>query len=255
MRLKRWVNLMSLDFRIVIPARYASLRLPGKPLRMIAGKPMIEWVYLAALQARASEVMVATDDKRIVDAVVGFGGQVCMTDSSHRSGTDRIVEVARTLGWDKDEIVVNLQGDEPLMPVSNIVQVAEILARHDCAMATLHKLIDARQAQDPNLVKLVHDKNGRALYFSRSVIPYDRSGEIDQYYGHIGIYAYRVGFIETFAALAPSKLEIAESLEQLRALDNGYSIHSEIVSAIPGPGIDTEDDLARVEKLMGSSST
>ncbi len=213
---------------------------------------MIEWVYRAAQQASATEVIVATDDQRIVDVVEGFGGQACMTDGSHRSGTDRILEVTRKLNWSKDSIVVNLQGDEPLMPAVNITQVAANLASRECSMATLHQTIDANEAQDPNLVKLVHDQHGQALYFSRSVIPYNRTGEVGQYCGHIGIYAYRVEFIEIFSELAPCELEIMESLEQLRALYNGYSIHSEIARAIPGPGIDTEEDLARVEKLMES---
>ena len=213
---------------------------------------MIEWVYRAAQQASATEVVVATDDQRIIDAVEGFGGQACMTDSSHHSGTDRILEVTRKLNWSKDSIVVNLQGDEPLMPAVNITQVAANLASRECSMATLHKEIDALEAEDPNQVKLVHDHEGHALYFSRSVIPYNRGGEVGQYCGHIGIYAYRVEFIETFSELAPCDLEITESLEQLRALVNGYSIHSEIARAIPGPGIDTEEDLALVEKLMES---
>ena len=243
---------MAIDFRIVIPARYASSRLPGKPLRSISGKSMIEWVYRAAQQAKACEVVVATDDQRIFDAVEGFGGNACMTASSHCSGTDRILEVATIRQWSGDSIVVNLQGDEPLMPAVNITQVAENLAANDCSMATLHKVIDASQAQDPNLVKLVHDRSGHALYFSRSLIPYDRSGQFERYLGHIGIYAYRVGFLETFSQLAPCELEIAESLEQLRALCNAYSIHSEIARAAPGPGVDTEQDLARVEEIMAS---
>ena len=245
---------MAVDFRIVIPARYASLRLPGKPLRLIHGKPMIEWVYQAAQQANASEIVVATDDQRIYDQVTGFGGDACMTASSHRSGTDRILEVVKIRQWSRDSIVVNLQGDEPLMPAANIVQVAENLAASDCSMATLHKLIDLSEAQDPNQVKLVHDQSGHALYFSRALIPYDRSGELEQYFGHIGIYAYRAGFLETFSQLAPCELEITESLEQLRALYNGYSIHSEIARAVPGPGIDTEQDLARAKKLIAAMS-
>jgi 3-deoxy-manno-octulosonate cytidylyltransferase (CMP-KDO synthetase) len=245
---------MAVEFRIVIPARYASSRLPGKPLRSIHGKSMIEWVYRAAQQAKASEVVVATDDQRIFDEVEGFGGNACMTASSHRSGTDRILEVVKIKQWSSDSIVVNLQGDEPLMPAVNITQIAENLAASNCSMATLHKVIDLNQAQDPNQVKLVHDQSGHALYFSRSLIPYDRSGEVEQYLGHIGIYAYRVGFLETFSQLAPCELEIAESLEQLRALCNGYSIHSEIARAAPGPGIDTEQDLARVIKLMATMS-
>jgi 3-deoxy-manno-octulosonate cytidylyltransferase (CMP-KDO synthetase) len=245
---------MAVDFRIVIPSRYASQRLPGKPLRNIHGKSMIEWVYQAAQQANASEIVVATDDQRIFDQVEGFGGDACMTASSHLSGTDRILEVATIRQWSKDSIVVNLQGDEPLMPAVNITQVAENLAASACSMATLHKVIDLTEAQDPNQVKLVHDQSGHALYFSRSLIPYDRSGELEQYFGHIGIYAYRVGFLETFSQLAPCELEIAESLEQLRALCNGYSIHSEIAATVPGPGIDTEQDLARAEKLIAAMS-
>lgn len=211
---------------------------------------MIEWVYQAAQQTEASAIVVATDDERIVAAVESFGGRACITGDHHRSGTDRILEVAQLLQWEPDCIVVNLQGDEPLMPAVNINQVAHNLEIHDCAIATLHKMIDAEQARDPNLVKLVHDHRGRALYFSRSVIPYQRGDQAGQYCGHIGLYAYRVGFIETFSQLEPSELEIVESLEQLRALNYGYSIHSEIAQAIPGPGIDTEEDLHRVEALL-----
>ena len=240
---------MKPGFSIVIPARYASQRLPGKPLLDICGQPMIERVYHAACQSEADEVVVATDDRRIADTVEAFGGTACMTDGAHRSGTDRIVEVARTLGWDAQRLIVNLQGDEPLMPAANITQVARNLAAHDCAMATLHKRIDAVAAQDPDLVKLVHDGAGYALYFSRSPIPYDRGGDA-AYCGHIGIYAYRAGFVETFSRLEPSALEIAESLEQLRALSNGYRIHSELAREDPGPGIDTAEDLERVRRIM-----
>ena len=244
------------EFRIVIPARYASERLPGKPLRQIHGKTMIEWVYRAARQAAAVEIVVATDDQRIYDEVTGFGGKACMTDSSHRSGTDRILEVARTLAWSDDCIIVNLQGDEPLMPAANLVQVADNLLSSGCAMATLHKEIDSEHAADPNQVKLVHDNRGHALYFSRAVIPFDRAaGNNTSYHGHIGLYAYRVGFVETFSQLDPCDLEIAESLEQLRALCNGYSIHSEIARELPGPGIDTEADLLHAEQLMKATWT
>lgn len=237
----------------MIPARYASTRLPGKPLREIRGKPMIEWVYRAAGRSGAVEVVVATDDRRIADAVEAFGGRACLTDSAHHSGTDRILEVIRQLGWNAENIVVNLQGDEPLMPAANIDQVAADLAAHDCEMATLYKHIDAESARDPSLVKLVHDRGGRALYFSRAPIPYDRVGDA-QYLGHIGIYAYRAGFVETFSALPPAELELAESLEQLRALGNGYSIHCALARENPGPGIDTEEDLAAVESLMAADS-
>jgi 3-deoxy-manno-octulosonate cytidylyltransferase (CMP-KDO synthetase) len=238
------------DFRIVIPARYASERLPGKPLRLIHGKTMIEWVYRAAQQADASEIVVATDDQRICDEVEAFGGHACMTSNSHRSGTDRILEVTRTLGWSDDSIVVNLQGDEPLMPAVNLVQVAANLVTSGCDMATLHKDIDAEHARDPNQVKLVHDRHGHALYFSRSVIPYDHNSRVECYHGHIGLYAYRVGFIRAFSQLDPCDLEVAESLEQLRALCNGYSIHSELAREVPGPGVDTEADLQHAERLM-----
>ncbi len=241
---------MGVEFRIVIPARYASTRLPGKPLREIRGKPMIERVCAAAAGAGAREVVVATDDERIVDCVEAFGGVACLTDSAHHSGTDRILEVAQTLGWADDDIVVNLQGDEPLMPPANMVQVAELLARGDCEIATLHKAISADAAQDPNLVKLVHDADGRALYFSRAPIPYHRGGPVPGYCGHIGIYAYRVGFIATFSALEPAALERAESLEQLRALAHGYRVRTEPAREPPGPGVDTEADLARVEALL-----
>jgi 3-deoxy-manno-octulosonate cytidylyltransferase (CMP-KDO synthetase) len=241
-------------FQIVIPARFAAQRLPGKPLRTINGRPMIEWVYRAAASAGADGVVVATDDQRIADTVTGFGGRACMTSSEHRSGTDRILEVAQINGWPAEQIVVNLQGDEPLMPAVNMTQVAQLLAEQDCDMATLHKRVDAEHAQNPSLVKLVHDQQGRALYFSRSPIPYDRSGTRPDYCGHIGIYAYRVGFIEIFSGLAPSALETTEALEQLRALDYGYVIHSEIARATPGPGVDTEADLQRAAELLSESS-
>ena len=244
---------MAEDFRIVIPARYGSTRLPGKPLRLIHGQAMIDRVYQAAQQSSAVEIIVATDDQRIFDHVESFGGQACMTADSHSSGTDRILEVASLQHWHEDSIVVNLQGDEPLMPAVNIDQVAEILAASSCSMATLHKPINPQQAEDPNLVKLVHDQAGRALYFSRAVIPYDRAGKGVQYLGHIGIYAYRVGFLQTFSQLAPDPLEQSESLEQLRALGNGYAIHTRIARADPGPGIDTEEDLELVEKLMAGT--
>ena len=244
---------MNPAFSIVIPARYASQRLPGKPLLDICGRPMIEWVYRAARESAAAEVVVATDDRRIADRVEAFGGVACMTDSGHRSGTDRIVEVARMLGWGEERLIVNLQGDEPLMPAANITQVARNLAARDCAMATLHKPVDAAAARDPDLVKLVHDGDGYALYFSRSPIPYDRGGGA-AYCGHIGIYAYRAGFVETFSRLEPSALETAESLEQLRALSNGYRIHSELARENPGPGIDTAEDLEHVRRIIQAAS-
>ena len=246
---------MALEFRIVIPARYAAQRLPGKPLREIDGRPMIEWVYRAALMAEPSEVVVATDDARIHDAVCAFGGNCCMTGAGHQSGSDRIVEVIEKNAWPEQTIIVNLQGDEPLMPAQNIRQVAQNLAASDCAMATLYKAVDAAAARDPNLVKLVRNNAGRALYFSRAAIPYDRNRREIEYLGHIGIYAYRAEFLKTFTRLEASALELAESLEQLRALDNGYSIHCAEAQALPGPGIDTEDDLERVREIMASAKS
>ena len=244
---------MNLDFRIVIPARYASTRLPGKPLLNIHNKTMIQWVYEAAKQSSASEVIVATDDRRIADAVEGFGGNACMTASHHQTGSDRILEVAEINRWDEQTIVVNLQGDEPLMPAVNMTQVAQNLVSSGCEMATLHKQVDKEQAADPNLVKLVHDETGRALYFSRSRIPFDRDGEFQRYCGHIGIYAYRVGFLSRFNQLPVCDLEACEKLEQLRALWNGYRIHTEVARQAPGPGIDTEDDLKHATEILKQS--
>ncbi len=239
------------DFRIVIPARYAAERLPGKPLREINGKPMIEWVYRAGLAAEAAEVVVATDDDRVFDAVTGFGGDCCMTGAEHQSGSDRIVEVIQQRGWRDDDIIVNLQGDEPLMPASNLRRVAELLASGDCPMATLYKVVGADAAQDPNLVKLVCDDAGHALYFSRAPIPCDRKNQGAEYRGHIGIYAYRAGFLKTFTGLEPHPLELAESLEQLRALGHGYCIRCAAAPEKPGPGIDTETDLEQARKIIG----
>jgi 3-deoxy-manno-octulosonate cytidylyltransferase (CMP-KDO synthetase) len=241
---------MAVNFHIVIPARYASTRLPGKPLRLIHDRPMIQWVHDAASASAAESVIIATDDKRIADVVRNFGGKVCMTSEQHKTGSDRLVEVAEKLGWDDSTIIVNLQGDEPLMPAINMTQVATNLKRSDCEMATLHKTIDSRRASDPDQVKLVHDCHGHAMYFSRSPIPFDRQQSNTRYLGHIGIYAYRVGFLKTFATLAVCEIEAVEKLEQLRALWNGYAIHTEIAEALPGPGVDTEDDLLEVSRLL-----
>ena len=243
---------MSLDFRIVIPARFASTRLPGKPLLLVHDKPMIQWVYEAAIRSDASEVIVATDDQRIFDTVHSFGGKACMTEGHHQTGTDRILEVAELNQWHDQTIVVNLQGDEPLMPAANMTQVARNLESSTCDMATLHKLIDKTHAENPNQVKLVHDKDGRALYFSRSVIPFDRDDSCQSYFGHIGIYAYRVGFLSRFSQLAVCSLEDSEKLEQLRALWNGFSIHTELACELPGPGVDTQADLEAVTQLLAN---
>ncbi len=242
-----------MEFSVVIPARYASTRLPGKPLRLIADKPMIEWVWQAALASGAADVVVATDDERIASAVENFSGEVCMTSNEHSTGTDRIVEVIEKKHWDDERIIVNLQGDEPLMPADNIKQVANNLERYNCDMATLHKQVTIEQAQSPDLVKLVLDHAGQALYFSRSLIPYDRNGSQPDVFGHIGLYAYRAGFVRNYANLPACDLEQAESLEQLRALYHGYRIHSEVACQPVGPGVDTEEDLQRVTEIMETS--
>ena len=186
---------MSVEFRVVIPARYASTRLPGKPLRLIHGKPMIQWVYESASQSQALEVVVATDDQRIFDAVEAFGGQACLTSDQHQTGSDRILEVSGIKRWNEEAIIVNLQGDEPLMPAVNLNQVAEILAGSDCEMSTLYKKINKDDALNPNQVKLVIDRDGHALYFSRSIVPFDRDEQSNTFLGHVGLYAYRAGFL------------------------------------------------------------
>jgi 3-deoxy-manno-octulosonate cytidylyltransferase (CMP-KDO synthetase) len=244
---------MPQDFKIVIPARYASTRLPGKPLIDIHGKPMIEWVYRAAQQSHAQQVVVATDDERISAVVQNFGGDCCMTRSDHTTGSDRIVEVCEKLDWSDEVIIVNLQGDEPLMPAQNLSQVASNLEQSGCDMATLHKSIDAQSAQNPNQVKLVHNQQGEALYFSRAAIPVQRDEPVALYYGHIGLYAYRVGFLKTYASLMPCMLEQSEKLEQLRALYYGYSIHTELAAINPGIGVDTQQDLLQVREILKDS--
>lgn len=245
-------------FKVIIPARFASTRLPGKPLIDILGKPMIEWVYQAAMASQAEQVIVATDDDRIMQAVEVFGGESCKTRPDHETGTDRIVEVTELMGWSDDTVIVNLQGDEPLMPAENLTQVAHNLVNSGFEMSTLHKNISAQSAEDPNLVKLVCDKNGRALYFSRSLIPFDRelkqaavSGSSNaSYCGHIGLYAYSVGFLKNYAKLQPCMLEQSEKLEQLRALYYGYNIHTELALKTPGAGVDTEQDLINVTQQL-----
>lgn len=246
-----------MKFTCIIPARYASTRFPGKPLVDIHGKPMIQHVVERAMESGASRVVVATDDDRIAEVVKSFGGQVCMTGRHHDSGTERLAEVMDTLGLDADEIVVNVQGDEPFIPAAIIQQVAENLNQHHQAeMATLAvRLTDVEELFNPNVVKVVTDKLGYALYFSRATIPYDRArfldadsiDEIGDYYlRHIGIYAYRAGFIKQYVNMTPSGLEQIESLEQLRVLWHGEKIHVDVALQAPPAGIDTPDDLTRV---------
>lgn len=246
-------------FRIVIPARYASVRLPGKALRLIAGRPMIEHVHARASLAGAAEVVIATDDERIATVCRAFGADVAMTSTAHPSGTDRLAEVAASRGWNADALVVNVQGDEPLLPPVNIEQVAALLAGSaDAALATLATpLTTAAELDDPNVVKVVASRAGRALYFSRAPIPWPRDA-IEAHAGsryahaarHIGLYAYRVATLARLAALAPTPLELCERLEQLRALENGLGIAVATAREVPGPGVDSEADLATAERLI-----
>jgi 3-deoxy-manno-octulosonate cytidylyltransferase (CMP-KDO synthetase) len=248
-------------FRVVIPARYASARLPGKVLLGIAGKPMIQWVYERACASRAREVLIATDDLLIVSAAHSFGAQTIMTAATHRSGTDRIAEVARLQGWDDSDIVVNVQGDEPLIPAALIDQVGAVLESNPAAqIATLATPIGSiSEFMDPNAVKVVTDREGRALYFSRAPIPWDRDGATagvvsqKSFSGarrHVGIYGYRVGGLLRLAALEPSSLEQHEKLEQLRALENGLEIRVADSVEPPGPDVNTAADLERVSALL-----
>ena len=248
-------------FRVVIPARYASTRLPGKPLLQIAGAPMIRHVWERAVASGADDVVVATDDPRIVEACDSFGATAVMTAASHASGTDRIAEVAGLQEWDDDDLVVNVQGDEPLIPPANINQVASLLhARPGAEMATLCTGIDSLEEYlDTNVVKVVRSQDGRALYFSRAPIPWHRDGAPTGLAGqtryrdslrHVGIYGYRVGALQQLAATPPCPLEAAEALEQLRALWLGYTILADIAAEYPGPGVDTAEGLEAVRRLM-----
>ncbi|WP_417703902.1 3-deoxy-manno-octulosonate cytidylyltransferase [Rheinheimera aquimaris] len=246
-------------FVVVIPARFASSRLPGKPLADIAGKTMIERVYQQALQSGASRVVVATDDRRVADVVDLFGGEVCMTKAEHNSGTERLAEVVSKLQLSTDTVVVNVQGDEPFIPPIIIRQVAQNLATQQKAqMATLAvPLGHADEISNPNIVKVVSDKDGYALYFSRSVIPYDRDGnfqaELPRHYRrHIGIYAYRAGFIQRYVDWPASALEQIESLEQLRVLWQGEAIHVDTALETPAVGVDTPADLEHARRYAAS---
>jgi 3-deoxy-manno-octulosonate cytidylyltransferase (CMP-KDO synthetase) len=247
-------------FKVVIPARYASTRLPGKALLPLAGKPLLQWVHERA-RAAGGEVLIATDDERIAATARGFGAEALMTSAAHVSGTDRIAEVAALRGWDRDQIVVTAQGDEPLLPVELIRQVAALLERHRNAdLATLATPIDTlAEFLDPNAVKVVTDREQRALYFSRAPIPWTRDGanaglaSQTSWQGarrHVGLYAYRVGALQRLSALAPSALELTEKLEQLRALENGFDIRVADCLVPPGPDVNTSADLARVSALL-----
>lgn len=247
-----------MSFRVVIPARYASTRLPGKPLQLLAGRPLVAHVHDRAIAAGADEVLVATDDERIVEACAAFGAAAVMTSPAHRSGSERLAEVVQLRGWGDEEVVVNLQGDEPLTPPAAIRQVAEDLARFpEAVVSTLCAPIhSAAQLNDPHTVKVVCDKVGFALYFSRAPIPWERDvmGAEERAapigWRHVGLYCYRAGYLRRYAALAPCELENVEKLEQLRVLWHGARIHVAEAVQVPGHGIDTPEDLALVEALM-----
>ncbi len=235
---------------VVIPSRYASTRLPGKPLRDINGKTMLQHVFERGMESAANDVVIATDDERIADAAETFGARVCMTSDQHRSGTERIAEVCDLMDWDNDRIVVNLQGDEPTMPAALINQCAKLLQDSSSDIATLGSPIQSQEdLNNPNVVKVIVDDHGEAIYFSRAAIPFARSKDqesaaCDVALHHHGIYAYRCGVLRRIIAADPSQLEIVEQLEQLRALSLGMSIRVGIASERPGAGVDSEDDLA-----------
>jgi len=251
-----------MSFVVVIPARFQSSRLPGKVLADIKGKPMIQWVVEKAKQSGASQVIVATDNDEVAKVVQAFGGEVCKTRADHHSGTERLAEVMEQYQFDDDQVIVNVQGDEPFIPAENIAQVARNLAnqqrtsQQQARMATLAVHIhDVEEALNPNAVKVLTDKVGYALYFSRATIPYDRERFLnnqnikaigDFYLRHIGIYAYRAGFIKDYVQWPASQLEQVESLEQLRVLWQGEKIHVAVAeSRLPVEGVDTPEDLAK----------
>ena len=252
-------------FTVLIPARYASTRLPGKPLADIHGKPMIVRVAERALQSGATRVVVATDDRRVLEAAKNHGIDACMTRDDHLTGTDRLAEAAVALGLDDDEIVVNVQGDEPLLDPVLIRGMATLLEAHrDAAIATAcHPLEDVTEAFNRNVVKVVLDARGYALYFSRATIPWARDAfalatdvlPADlPIFRHYGLYAYRTSFLRAFPTLAPAAIERCEALEQLRALWHGYRIVVEVTRGTPAPGIDTPEDLARVRALYAAGA-
>lgn len=256
-----------MSFTVIIPARYASSRFPGKPLADLAGKPMVQHVYERALESEADRVIIATDDQRIADVAVGFGADVCMTSEDHPSGTDRLQEVVRLQGFYADDIVVNVQGDEPLVPPRVINQVAHNLkAEPEASIATLSEPIeDVDSLMNPNVVKVVSDARGRALYFSRAPMPWPRDqfnteGGRNQmpegfsWQRHIGIYAYRVKLLNDFVTWPPAPLEETECLEQLRAMWNGAQIHVALADELPPAGVDTPEDLERIRQLLESQA-
>lgn len=264
-----------MNFNVIIPARFASSRLPGKPLADIAGRPMIQYVWQKALESGAKRVIVATDNLDIKQVVENFGGEVCLTSDTHNSGTERLAEVVEKLNFADDEVIVNIQGDEPLIPPEIVTQVAENLRKNGVNMATLAvKIDDPVELFNPNAVKLVMAENGNVLYFSRSVIPWNRdlftslltdptklsslsdtklaTLDLSQqtYLRHIGIYAYTAGFIRRYVNWQPTLLEQTESLEQLRVLYYGEPIHCALAIKTPPTGVDTAEDLAKVREIL-----
>ncbi len=252
---------MTSTFKVVIPARYGSSRLPGKPLLMIAGKPMIFHVCDRAKEAGAEQIVVATDDRRILDAVNDYGFDAVMTRTIHESGTERLAEVTEIFQWHQDDIIVNLQGDEPLIPAEYISLAAQSLAAQTIAgIATLAaEIVESEEIFNPNAVKVVLDKLNYALYFSRAAIPWDREDfkqqqiglvKSDTYFRHIGMYAYRVSFLQRYVQWDASALERVEMLEQLRILWEGEKILVAKVAEAPAAGVDTQEDLLRVERSL-----
>lgn len=249
---------MTAAFIAIIPARLSSTRLPNKPLADIAGKPMVVRVAERALLSGASKVIVAVDDQSIFDACQSYGLNVMLTSNQHPTGTDRLSEVASRLNLSDQDIVVNVQGDEPLIPAELITQVAQTLADHpeaDIATAAL-AINDPSEVNNPNVVKVAISQSGQALYFSRSPIPFNRDPQKyqAQHYRHIGMYAYKAGFLKEFSKLAPAPIEEAESLEQLRAMWYGYTIQVLLTDAAPPPGVDTAEDLERVRAVYRAGS-
>jgi 3-deoxy-manno-octulosonate cytidylyltransferase (CMP-KDO synthetase) len=253
-------------FTVIIPARYASTRLPGKALADIAGKPMVVRVALRALRAGATRVVIATDDERIRSAAEANGIAACLTRADHATGTDRLAEAAEIIGLDDDAIVVNVQGDEPLLSADLIRAMAELLDAHpDAAVATAcHQIADPAEAFNPNVVKVVLDHRNYALYFSRATIPWareafaagrDRLPEGLPLYRHYGLYAYRVRFLRAFPTLDPAPIERFEVLEQLRAMWHGFRIVVKITAGTPAPGVDTPEDLERVRLLFAAGES
>jgi 3-deoxy-manno-octulosonate cytidylyltransferase (CMP-KDO synthetase) len=251
-------------FTVLVPARYASTRLPAKALADLGGRPMVVRVAERAAASGAERVVIATDDKRIADVAAAHGAAAIMTDPRHRTGTDRLAEAATLLDLRDNDIVVNVQGDEPLIDPALVRRVATVLAlREDAAIATAcHRIDDIGEVLNPNIVKVVIDANGHALYFSRAAIPFARDGFSATppmlpanvaVYRHYGLYAYRVAFLRAFPSLAPAPIEAAEALEQLRAMWHGYRIVVDVAQGTPAPGVDTAQDLERVRTLFAAA--